>query len=101
MPKSIVSAKCSKDLLSLIELKTAVEIMSNRSSHLDYLPVNFLVRSDMIEVEVCGLVSVSYQYRFNPKTEKEILKNADFIERYISRCENQDQLKKQLGIQNN
>lgn len=65
-----------------------------------YQSVTFYSNNKTIEVEVCGFISAN-QYFFNPKNKKEESCNNYFIDKYILKCDNSNELIQFLGINNN
>lgn len=57
--------------------------------------VVFYKYNNIIEVEIDGFVSSSFYY-VKPKNQKEILKNNHFIDSFINKCVNSEEIKKHL-----
>lgn len=61
-----------------------------------FVIVNFYKRKTFVGVEVAGVCHDSFNYYLNPKNNKQIVLNDLFIKRYVDKCENASEIKKQL-----
>lgn len=61
-----------------------------------YISVNFYKSNKFIGIEIAGFCNGSLNYYFDPKNKKQFILNKVFIEQYVDKCENANELKKQL-----
>ena len=61
-----------------------------------YINVSFYKGNQFVGIEIAGFCNGSFKYYLNPKNEKQLILNKLFIENFIDKCENAEEIKNKL-----